>query len=69
MDNIILYSQPGCGQCRAIHILANKKGLTYTEVQDIEEMRKVGVEHTPAMKINDELLYGPAIIKYINGVK
>ncbi len=63
---MILYTQQSCPQCRMIHVLLDKKkNIQYDECQDIEEMKKVGVNHTPAANINGQIIQGKALIDYI----
>lgn len=64
-----LYSQPGCGQCRAIHTLLDKKNIQYEECQDIDYMISIGIKHTPVLEVDDKKLIGAEIFSYINGVK
>lgn len=69
MENVILFSQEGCPQCRMIHMLLDKNHISYTECQDIEKMRELGINHTPALKVGSVILQGKDIVKYINEVK
>lgn len=67
--DLILYTQPGCNQCRLAHMLLDQKNIKYTEVQDISEMQKQGIRHTPALKLTSgELLTGKDLITYVKGL-
>lgn len=65
MDNIILYSQPGCPQCKMVHMLLDKKGIKYEENQDIEKMHELGIQHTPTLSVNGVLLVAQQIKDYV----
>lgn len=69
MDNVILYSQPGCPQCRMVHMMLDKKGIKYEETQDIETMRSKGIDHTPALDVDGKILIGIEIGDWIRGIK
>ena len=63
---MILYTQPGCGQCRTIHMLLDKKGIKYDEIQEISIMQEKGIGHTPALEVDGKILYGKEIFNYVN---
>ena len=52
--NVVLYHQHGCGMCRAIEMMLNKKGIEYESVTDIDEMMRRGVTSTPTMDVDGE---------------
>ncbi len=62
---MVLYTQKNCPQCRMVHMLLATTNLTYTECQDIDEMKKAGVNHTPAAEVDGEILQGRALMDYI----
>ena len=66
---IILYSQPTCSQCKMVHMLLDKNHISYTECQDVEQMKSAGINHTPALLVNGKILTGKEIFNYINDVK
>lgn len=68
-SEIILYTQPGCPQCRMVHILLDKRKAKYTEIQDTEVMKAKGIVHTPVIEVDGRLLTGKPMFDYINGVK
>lgn len=69
MSNLILYTQPGCSQCRMVHMLLDKKKIEYTECQDVDKMKELGIQHTPTLDTGAELLTGKPLLTYINMVK
>jgi len=60
-----LYSQPSCGQCKMVHMLLDQKGIEYSECQDVDEMRSLGITHTPTLEVDEKLLVGKDIINWI----
>ena len=50
-DNVILYHQHGCGMCKAVEMLLNKKNIKYESklltLDNIEEAQKEGITGTP----------------------
>lgn len=63
---ITLYSQPGCPQCRMVHMLLDRKKIEYNEVQDVELMTQKGIRHTPAIEVEGKILQGKEMMDYIN---
>lgn len=68
-DEIILYHQHSCPQCRMVEMLLKKKNIEYTSVDNVEEMKRLGIIHTPTLSVNGELKVGKPIIDYINSLK
>ena len=66
---IILYSQPTCPQCKMVHMLLDKNHINYTECQDLDQMKTIGINHTPALSVDGKILTGKEIFNYINDVK
>ena len=63
---IVLYTQPGCGMCKALHMQLDKEGISYKEIQDTEEMLKKGIVHTPTLEIEDgKFLTGADAIRFV----
>lgn len=67
--SVILYSQEGCPQCRMVHMQLDKHNIKYDECQDINKMKEIGINHTPALDVDGKILQGKDIFSYINGVK
>ena len=67
---MIVYSAKNCPQCVFLKQRLKEKGLTYTEEQDVEIMRKEGVTALPAVKLDDgRLLRFAEALKYMNEVQ
>ena len=65
MDNIVFYHQKNCGMCRAVEMQLNKHGIKYDSIDSIEDMKKLGIMHTPVLEVNGERLEGTSIMNWI----
>lgn len=63
---ITLFSQPGCHQCKMIHMLLDKKHMEYIEIQDIEQMKEQGITKTPTLVVDGIKLVGQQMGDFIN---
>lgn len=52
-----------------VDMLLKKHSIKHTSVTDVEEMRKLGITHTPALGVNGTILQGKAMMNYINQFK
>lgn len=64
---ITFYHTPTCPQCRAIERMLSAQKVAYTSCEDINLMRDLGIEHTPAVAVDGNVLYGKAIFDWIRG--
>ena len=64
--NIILYHQDGCPQCKMIEMMLNKNSINYTSCKDTDIMMNLGINHTPTLSVDGQLLSGKEIINWIN---
>lgn len=55
MDNIILYSTH-CPLCMVLEKKLKEKNIEYVEINDINEMSKLGFTSVPVLKVNDEYM-------------
>lgn len=66
----ILYTQNGCGMCRAIHMLLDKKHIEYNEIiinnDNIETYKELGVSTTPTLEVNGQLLVGKELRDWVS---
>ena len=63
---VILYHQKGCGMCATVERMLKLKNVEYKSVTDMEEMRALGISHTPTLSVDGELLTGKAIIDWLH---
>lgn len=52
---IKMYST-GCPRCKVLKAKLDKKGIDYEEINDIEEMTRLGMKSAPALSVDGELL-------------
>lgn len=52
---VILYST-GCPKCNVLKKKMQAKGVQYSEVNEIKEMRRLGILSVPVLSVNGELL-------------
>ena len=69
MENVILYHQKTCGQCKAVEMLLKKANIEYESCEDVEAMKQKGILSTPTLEVNGELKRGKDIIDWIKGKK
>ena len=54
MSKIIIFTLPTCPKCRVIKTKLESAGIEYEECQDVDRMRSLGIETTPALYISPE---------------
>ncbi len=52
MGDTILYST-GCPKCKVLKTKLDSKGIKYTEVNDVEEMLRLGIDTVPVLFHNN----------------
>lgn len=63
--NVILYSTH-CPRCKVLEMKLQKKNISYTENDSVEEMMEMGIQSAPALKVDDKVyLFGEAV-KWVN---
>ena len=63
---IVIYSKPDCPKCKALKLKLNKKGIEYSENQDIQVMKELGIQSLPMVDVDGSLLTFEKAIKYVN---
>lgn len=68
--SVIFYSTH-CPKCGIMEKKLKQKNIEYTEVNDIEEMSKLGIQSAPCLSVDGELFEFAPGIRWINeqGVK
>lgn len=64
---IIFYSTH-CPKCKVLEAKMKKAGLTYTEVDDVDEMMRLGLKSAPYLNVDGVLLDFAAANKFLKGV-
>ncbi len=66
MSKPILYHQDGCGMCRAVEMLLNKKGIEFESCKDIDLMIKKGIAGTPTLEVDGHRYFKKECLDWIN---
>lgn len=61
-----LFTQPGCSQCKMIHILLKLHKIEFEESQDLKRLEELGGDHTPTLEVDGKLLVGQELFRFIN---
>lgn len=69
-SNVILYHQQGCGMCRAVEMLLNKKGIKYESelitLDNIKEAQAKGITGTPTLVVGEQKFIKKECLDWIN---
>jgi glutaredoxin len=68
-DNIILYHQDGCPQCKLFFTLLKNKNIEFTSIKDVDLMISLNITHTPTIEVNGKRMTGKEAINWINSYK
>lgn len=52
-DSITVYSLPSCSMCRNLKNRLTRAGIEFTNCEDEEEERRLGMDSVPMMQVND----------------
>ena len=59
---MIKFYSTHCPKCKVVEAKLSEKNIKYQEIDDMEEMQKVGLKSVPALEVNGELLdFGKAV--------
>ncbi len=60
MNKPIFYHQNGCGMCKALEMMLNKKGIEFDSIlitlDNIDEYKEKGILGTPALEVGGKIL-------------
>lgn len=62
---IILYTTH-CPKCKVLTMKLDKKGLNYTEVEDVNTMLAKGIKTAPYLEVDNELMNFTQAIAWVN---
>lgn len=65
MFNIILYST-GCPKCSILKKKLAKADIFYTEVNNVDEMLRLGIKEVPVLAVNDDLMDFKTAVKFVD---
>ena len=61
----IMYSKNNCPLCDVLREKLTAAGIEYTEVKDIDELRAMGIDRTPVLKVDGKMMYLAEANKWI----
>ena len=65
---IKLYSNVGCPRCDFLKMQLDALGLDYEYTIDVEEVRKLGFQTTPLLKVDDKVMMFPDAVNWLKSV-
>lgn len=65
MDKIILYST-GCPRCTVLKSKMNSKHIAFEEVNDVDQMERIGISTVPWLSVNGKLLEFADAVRWVN---
>lgn len=65
---IVLYST-GCPRCKTLKMLLDKTGETYTVIDSVEEMLKLGIKTAPALEVNGKIYEYTEAVSYVKSIR
>ena len=64
-DSITLYSSPTCPICKMLKMELDSRNLEYTYINDVDELIKLGINHTPILEVNGTRMQAPEARRWI----
>lgn len=65
MDNIILYTTH-CPKCNILKAKLDEKNISYTEYDNVEFMKDMGITTVPVLNVNNKLLEFKSAVDWVN---
>ena len=62
---IILYTTH-CPKCKVLTMKLDKKGINYTEVEDVNTMLAKGIKTAPYLEVDNELMDFTQAVAWVN---
>lgn len=66
--NVVLYST-GCPRCKILKSKLDKKGITYSVVDDVDKMLNMGMTVVPVLEVDGVRMSFKEAINWINNDK
>ena len=66
MENKIVFYSSHCPKCRVLEMKLKQKNIGYTEVDNIDEMIKLGITSAPQLSLNGEMMDFMTAVKWVN---
>ena len=62
--NFIMYSKPGCPQCKVLKAKMDAAGVEYKHIEDVDAIIALGVKAAPVLQADGVIYAGPQAIKW-----
>ena len=62
---IILYSTH-CPRCTVLEAKLKQKNIEYQEINNVDEMLKLGIQEVPQLKVDGKLMTFSEAVKWVN---
>ena len=66
MENKIVFYSSHCPKCGVLEMKLKQKNIGYTEVDNIDEMIKLGITSAPQLSLNGEMMDFMTAVKWVN---
>ena len=65
-ENVILYEH-GCPRCKVLKMKLDQKGVQYTTVNDVEEMKAKGFQEAPKLEVDGVVMDFKEAVEWLKG--
>lgn len=62
---VVFYHTTTCPQCKMVEMQLKSKNIEYESVEEVDSILAKGIDHTPALEVDGEILFGKDIISWI----
>lgn len=62
---VVFYHTTTCPQCKMVEMQLKNKNIEYESVEEVDSILAKGIDHTPALEVDGEILFGKDIINWI----
>lgn len=67
MKDIILYTTH-CPMCLMLERKLKEKNIEYTEISNIDEIKKAGVKNVPVLKVDNEMMNSYSAMQWVKNI-
>lgn len=64
----VIYTQANCPKCKILKKKLDDKNVQYTECSDVNILVSKGVEFTPMLEVDGDIMNYSAAVKWVNEV-
>jgi glutaredoxin len=67
MTNTIVLYEHGCPRCKVLKMKLDQKGIQYTTVNDVEEMKARGFQEAPKLEVDGVVMDFKESVEWLKG--